>query len=30
MERELVKTGQLDADLFRLFVDAKVFEDSAT
>ena len=26
MDRELVKTGQLDGDLFRLFVDAKVFE----
>jgi HD-GYP domain-containing protein (c-di-GMP phosphodiesterase class II) len=25
MERELVKVGQLDRDLFRLFVDAKVF-----
>ena len=29
MERELVKSGQLDADLFRLFVDAKIFEDTA-
>ena len=29
MDRELVKSGQLDADLFRLFVDAKVFEDTA-
>jgi HD-GYP domain-containing protein (c-di-GMP phosphodiesterase class II) len=26
MDRELVKSGQLDADLFRLFVEAKVFE----
>lgn len=25
MDRELVKAGQLDLDLFRLFVDAKVF-----
>ena len=30
MDRELVKSGQLDAELFRLFVDAKVFEDTAT
>jgi len=29
MERELVKSGQLDADLFRLFVDAKVFLETA-
>jgi len=25
MDRELVKPGQLDKDLFRVFVDAKVF-----
>ena len=30
MDRELVKSGQLDAELFRLFVEAKVFEDTAT
>jgi len=28
MNRELVTTGQLDTDLFRLFVDAKVFDET--
>jgi HD-GYP domain-containing protein (c-di-GMP phosphodiesterase class II) len=26
MSKELVKTGQLDGELFRLFIDGKVFE----